>query len=37
MSSSPYALKQHRWGQRLQHGEIRDTVWEVLEDQFIIL
>ena len=32
MSSSPYALKQHRWGQRLQHGEIRDTVWEVLED-----
>ncbi|RLQ97251.1 thiolase family protein [Falsibacillus albus] len=32
MSSSPYVLKQHRWGQRLQHGEIRDTVWEVLED-----
>ncbi|MGH0428476.1 acetyl-CoA C-acetyltransferase [Bacillus mycoides] len=32
MSSSPYALKQHRWGQRLQHGEIRDTVWEILED-----
>ncbi|MFD3447932.1 acetyl-CoA C-acetyltransferase [Microbacteriaceae bacterium 4G12] len=32
MSSSPYVLKQHRWGQRMQHGEIRDTVWEVLED-----
>ncbi|RDI47823.1 thiolase family protein [Falsibacillus pallidus] len=32
MSSSPYVLKQYRWGQRLQHGEIRDTVWEALED-----
>ncbi len=32
MSSSPYVLKQHRFGQRLQHGEIRDSVWEVLED-----
>jgi acetyl-CoA C-acetyltransferase len=32
MSSSPYILKQHRFGQRLQHGEIRDSVWEVLED-----
>ncbi|MCA0149020.1 thiolase family protein [Rossellomorea vietnamensis] len=32
MSSSPYILKQHRFGQRLQHGEIRDLVWEVLED-----
>ncbi|MFX3624082.1 MAG: acetyl-CoA C-acetyltransferase [Ectobacillus sp.] len=32
MSSSPYVLKQHRFGQRMQHGEIRDTVWEVLED-----
>jgi acetyl-CoA C-acetyltransferase len=32
MSSSPYIVKQHRFGQRLQHGEIRDSVWEVLED-----
>jgi len=32
MSSSPYILKQHRWGQRLQHSEVRDSVWEVLED-----
>ena len=32
MSSSPYIMKGHRWGQRLQHGEIRDSVWEVLED-----
>ncbi len=32
MSSSPYVLKQHRFGQRMQHGEIRDTVWEALED-----
>ncbi|MEH6888161.1 acetyl-CoA C-acetyltransferase [Bacillus sp. JJ864] len=32
MSSSPYILKENRWGQRLQHGEIRDMVWEVLED-----
>ena len=32
MSSSPYILKQHRFGQRLQHGEVRDSVWEVLED-----
>jgi acetyl-CoA C-acetyltransferase len=32
MSSSPYIVKQHRFGQRMQHGEIRDSVWEVLED-----
>ncbi|MFE8700296.1 thiolase family protein [Cytobacillus sp. FJAT-54145] len=32
MSSSPYVLKQHRWGARMQHGQINDTVWEVLED-----
>ncbi|HWO95431.1 MAG TPA: thiolase family protein [Bacillus sp. (in: firmicutes)] len=32
MSSSPYVLKQHRWGGRLQHGQITDTVWEILED-----
>ncbi|MBU7006778.1 thiolase family protein [Phosphitispora fastidiosa] len=32
MSSSPYSLKNARWGQRLQHGEVRDSVWEVLCD-----
>lgn len=32
MSSSPYVLKNNRWGQRLQHGEINDTVWELLTD-----
>jgi acetyl-CoA C-acetyltransferase len=32
MSSSPYLLKQYRWGQRMQHGEVRDSVWETLED-----
>ncbi|WP_226670022.1 thiolase family protein [Metabacillus litoralis] len=32
MSSSPYILKQHRWGSRLQHGQVTDSVWEILED-----
>ncbi|WP_456275931.1 thiolase family protein [Bacillus sp. AK128] len=32
MSSSPYVLKQHRWGSRLQHSQVTDTVWEILED-----
>lgn len=32
MSSSPYILKEHRFGKRLQHSEIKDSVWEVLED-----
>ncbi|MRH43647.1 acetyl-CoA C-acyltransferase [Aquibacillus halophilus] len=32
MSSSPYILNQHRFGQRIQHGQIRDSVWEILED-----
>lgn len=32
MSSSPYVLKQQRWGNRLQHGQVTDTVWEILED-----
>lgn len=32
MSSSPYVLKQHRWGARMQHGQVTDTVWEILED-----
>lgn len=32
MSSAPYMLKTARWGQRLQHGELTDTVWEGLTD-----
>lgn len=32
MSSSPYLLKSARWGQRLQHGGMSDSVWEVLTD-----
>jgi acetyl-CoA C-acetyltransferase len=32
MSSAPYTLKTARWGQRLQHGQMSDTVWEVLTD-----
>lgn len=32
MSSSPYILKQARWGKRLQHGEMSDSVWEILTD-----
>ncbi|MGE5253051.1 MAG: thiolase family protein [Planctomycetaceae bacterium] len=32
MSSSPYLLKTARWGQRLQHGQMADAVWEVLTD-----
>lgn len=32
MSSSPYMLKTARWGQRLQHGQMTDMVWDVLTD-----
>jgi acetyl-CoA C-acetyltransferase len=32
MSSSPYLLKQHRWGARMQHSQVTDSVWELLED-----
>jgi len=32
MSSAPYVLKTARWGQRLQHGQLTDTVWDVLSD-----
>ncbi len=28
MSSAPFALRTARWGQRLQHGVMSDTVWE---------
>jgi acetyl-CoA C-acetyltransferase len=32
MSNGPYVLKTARWGQRLQHGEMTDSVWECLYD-----
>ncbi len=32
MSSTPYVLKQARWGARLQHGEMTDALWELLMD-----
>jgi acetyl-CoA C-acetyltransferase len=32
MSSAPYSLKSTRWGQRLQHGQVLDSVWEVLTE-----
>lgn len=32
MSTSPYLLKNQRWGSRLQHSQMYDSVWEVLED-----
>lgn len=28
MSSAPYVLRTARWGQRLQHGVMADTIWE---------
>lgn len=30
MSSAPYVLRSARWGQRLQHGVMADTIWEGL-------
>ncbi|MCL1865521.1 MAG: acetyl-CoA C-acetyltransferase [Spirochaetes bacterium] len=30
MSNAPYVLKNARWGQRLQHGEMTDSMWELL-------
>lgn len=32
MSNGPFVLKSARWGQRLQHGEMTDSVWEILYD-----
>jgi acetyl-CoA C-acetyltransferase len=32
MSSAPYVLKDARWGQRLQHGQFTDSLWELLTD-----
>ena len=30
MSNAPYVLKTARWGQRLNHGELTDAIWELL-------
>ena len=30
MSTAPYVLKDARWGKRLMHGELTDTIWEGL-------
>lgn len=32
MSGVPYLLKGARWGQRLQHGQMTDALWEMLTD-----
>lgn len=32
MSNAPYVLKDARWGQRLQHGQFTDSLWELLTD-----
>jgi acetyl-CoA C-acetyltransferase len=32
MSSAPYVVKTARWGQRLQHTQMADSVWELLTD-----
>ena len=32
MSTAPYLLKEARWGKRLQHGEMTDSLWEMLMD-----
>jgi acetyl-CoA C-acetyltransferase len=30
MSNAPYVLMSARWGQRLRHGEMTDSMWEML-------
>ncbi|USG64252.1 acetyl-CoA C-acetyltransferase [Brevibacillus ruminantium] len=32
MSNAPYVLKHARWGKRLTHGEMTDSMWELLTD-----
>jgi acetyl-CoA C-acetyltransferase len=32
MSSSPYIVKGQRWGTKMRHQTLYDSVWEVLED-----
>lgn len=35
MSNSPYVLRQARFGYRLRHGELIDTLWEGLTDPVV--
>lgn len=35
MSGAPYIIKKARWGYRLQHGELTDTLWEGLTDPIV--
>lgn len=37
MSSAPYVLQTARWGQRLMHGEMTDSVWELLHSGSTLL
>jgi acetyl-CoA C-acetyltransferase len=32
MSNAYYALNTTRWGQRLQHGQLIDTIWRVMQE-----
>jgi len=32
MSNAPYVLKSARWGNRITHGEMTDSMWELLTD-----
>ncbi|NRS16497.1 acetyl-CoA C-acetyltransferase [Brevibacillus sp. HB1.4B] len=32
MSNAPYVLKNARWGKRLTHGEMTDSMWDLLTD-----
>lgn len=32
MSTAPYVLTTTRWGQRLQHGELVDTIWRGMQE-----
>ena len=32
MSQAPYLLKDARWGKRMQHGQMTDSLWEGLTD-----
>lgn len=34
MSLAPYIIRHMRWGKRLRHGEVIDSVWEGLTDGF---
>ena len=35
MSNAPYVLTTARWGQRLQHGQLTDSIWKVMQEYCI--